>query len=165
MNVRGLGGRLEILILAKMIRRVDLLYYYPPTLGLGGAGYAYRAKFCKLEARASKTALLDSKMSNGETSSAGKAGYASAYVWAPDGRPVVVACKAKNAYRVHAYAGITRYGATLLFEATGTFGPSGRGRGRPRGSHGRGCAPPAPPKGVQHAEYRLLLDDGESLFA
>ena len=73
MNVRGLGGRLEILILAKMIRRVDLLYYYPPTLGLGGAGYAYRAKFCKLEARASKTALLDSKMSNGETSSAGKA--------------------------------------------------------------------------------------------
>ena len=129
------------------------------SLPLDDKGYAYRAKFCKLEARrvAANTAFSDSKIFNGETSSKGKIGFA----WAPDGRPVVVACKAKTAYRVHAYAAISKYGATPLFEATGTYGPSGRGRGRPRGSSGRARAPPAKPKGVQHPEYRLLLDDGQ----
>lgn len=129
------------------------------SLPLDTACYAYRAEFCRLEARriALNTAFSDSKMFSGETSSAGKLGHA----WAPDGRPVVVACKAKTAYRVHAYAAITRYGATPLYEATGTFGPSGRGRGRPRGSRGRARAPPAQPKGVQHQEYRLLLDNGQ----
>ena len=89
--------------------------------------HAERVKLCQRHGRTIATgcAFSDSKYFEGEPNSKSSLNYA----WAPDGEPVQQPGKAKAAYKVHAYAGITKYGATKLFECSGTVGPSGRGRG------------------------------------
>ena len=57
---------------------------------------------------------------------------------------------ANSAYKVHAYAAIMAYGATPLFEVSGTKGPRkvrlGVAEGAPGAAGVVGVVPPPPPK-------------------
>ena len=77
-----------------------------------------RESFCRSNARtiAAATMFTDSKYFEGALSRKSKLGRA----WAPNGAPVELKLPAHAPYKLHAYAGITRYGATPLFEAAGT---------------------------------------------
>ena len=124
-----------------------------------------RAAFCRTEGRriAQNTSYSDSKIFPGEVTSSSTLPSA----WAKEGSPMRLEVRQKPRYQVHVYAAITRFGASELIYVPGTKGPSGRGKGRPRGSvnrggrAGRGAAPaPAaadPPKAVTAAVYRAQV--------
>ena len=102
-----------------------------------GSDAAARQQFCATHSRgghniADRTSFSDSKIFPGEptaTSTLPKA-------WAPTGKPMCVDVRQKPRYQAHVYGAINKHGASPLEFVRGTRGPSGRGRGRPRGSMG-----------------------------
>ena len=104
--------------------------------------------------------------------------------WGPRGDPPDQDVTQAPRWKVHAYAGITRFGATPLLEVTGTSVAATRPRGRPRkpaaAPANAPAAAPAPAaataaataedhRGVTAHEYRTkvlphLLSHGKSLF-
>ena len=73
-------------------------------------------------------AFSDSKIFCGELSSKSSLGKS----WAPKGQPRQLPLKQKAAYQAHVYAAITKYGGTKLVFVSGTRGPKGGPRGRPK---------------------------------
>jgi hypothetical protein len=115
-----------------------------------------RVAFCQREGRtiSMRTSFSDSKYWEGEATSKTRVGKE----WAPVGAPPTVETVQKASYVIHAYAAITRFGATPLYECAGTRGPSGRRPGRPAAN--APPAPPAPPPTLTAVQYRSLLDNG-----
>ena len=129
------------------------------ALALDKPDFEDRAKFARRECRiiAGNTMFTDSKVFPGEFSSKSRLGSA----WAAQGDPPTQKTKQKAAFQVHFYGGVTKHGATSLYLAKGTKGPSGRPRGRPPKS--AAAAPIIPTtstpasKAVDHVEYRRIL--------
>ena len=138
-----------------------------PVKHLTSKHLAARKAFCSSNGRsiAADTMFSDSKYFFGEWTAHSKA----AVVWAPAGKPPVRARTQHADYKVHAYAGITRHGATdLIFTAGTTPDPTPRSRTRrPRGAVP--AAPADPPKSVSAAVYAsevlpALLSAGDAMF-
>lgn len=129
------------------------------ALPITPAGETARHMFCMREARiiAANTAYSDSKYFEGNPTAKSSLGHA----WGPKGEKIYEPVPQSSAIKFHAYAAITRFGATELFKAPGTThyaaagARGGRGRGRGRG---RGAA--QPPRSVDSTFYRQTLDDG-----
>ena len=119
-----------------------------------------RASFCRREARriANEAAYSDSKVYVGEHSAKTNLGTE----WAPEDAPPTQQVPSKHPYQGHAYMAITKHGATPLHFTHGTWGPTGRGPGRPKTSNVPPPAPAAAPKRkyVDAAVYQKILDDG-----
>ena len=131
------------------------------ALSLDAKDRVCRVKFARREHKiiSANAMFTDSKYFYGEASASMKGGKA----WAPTGEPAAQPTKAKAAFQVHVYGGVTRYGATPLYDTKGTKGTKSRRPGRPK----KGSTPQPVPndvisksKSVDSVEYRRILGDG-----